>query len=339
VVKNFGDMLGVDYYEIEVNDGSGWNSMPGGATVDFRRRWLETGTWATGDVPFNWTMISGHNVVMSRERFEATGGLGGWNTSRFWIANRDLVVPIDSTKFPDGTYRFRVIGWGVDSGGNLVNPQVLPVCGTQVDNDLVLTFDNRVIDPIGHPGSHNCGGVHTCTLEPDTHIMAVRINGVLVDPCDTVDAASGLLEIDFLAHDPDGHLAVYGLQATYGLNQSVNLLNRPSSAITALTPGAFVGPTYGEALADGAAAPHWHGGRYRLTVNADEAFPEPCCYQLELRAWKRTVVGGQSGINFKCAGSYPHNNLTEYTLGVGVCPDDDDTPTLVGPGGPLVARG
>ncbi|MBZ0298445.1 MAG: carboxypeptidase-like regulatory domain-containing protein, partial [Anaerolineae bacterium] len=238
VVKNFGDLLNVDYLEIEVDDGSGWNPMPGGATVDFRRRWLETGTWAVGDEPFNWTMIAGRNVVMSRERFEATGGLAGWNVTRFWLANRDLVVPIDSTKFPDGTYRFRVIGWQDGGSGTLINRQVLPVCGTEIDNDLVLTFDNRVVTAIGHPASHNCGGVHTCTLEPDTHIEAVRINGVLVEPCETIDASSGLVEIDFLASDPDRHLAVYSLIATYGLNLSVNLLNRPSSTITALTLGA-----------------------------------------------------------------------------------------------------
>jgi hypothetical protein len=332
VVKNFGDMLGVDYYEVEFNSGSGWNPLPAGAAVDFRRRWLETLGWTTGDPAFNWSVISGHNVVLSRERFEATGGLGGWNVNRFWIANRDLVVPIDSTKFADGTYQFRVIGWGVDGGGNLVNPQVLPVCGTTVNNNLVLTFDNRVITSIGHPASHNCGGVHTCTLEPDTHIEAVRINGQSVGPCDTVDAASGTLEIDFLANDPDGHLAVYSMIATYGLNQSVDLLNQPSSTLTPLVAGTQVGPTYGQALGQGAAAPHWYGGRYRLTVNAVEAFPAACCYQLELRAWKRTVTGGQSGINFVCDGGYGHSNITEYTLGVGVCPDDDVTTIATTPG-------
>lgn len=340
VVKNFGDLLSVDYYEIEYNDGSGWNPMPGGATVDFYRRWMQTGTWTTGDVLFNWTNISGRNVVMSRERFEVTGGLGGWNTTRFWLANRDLVVPIDSTKFVDGTYQFRVIGWEINASNNLVNPRILPVCGTQVDNNLVLTFDNRVIDPMGHPPSHNCGGVHICTVEPDTHIEVVRINGVVVEPCETVDATSGILEIDFLAHDPHRHLAVYTLHATYGLNQSVNLLNRPSAVLTALNPGTQVGPTYGEALAQGAAAPYWSGGRFRLTVNVQEAFPEPCCYQLELRAYKRTVVGGQSGIHFSCHMGYAHNNLTEYTLGVGVCPDND-TPTVTIPGGlgTVVPRG
>ncbi|MBZ0302884.1 MAG: hypothetical protein K8J31_24275, partial [Anaerolineae bacterium] len=106
----------------------------------------------------------------------------------------------------------------------------------------------------------------------------------------------------------------------------------------ALTLGAQVGPTYGEALGQGATAPFWGGGRYRLTVNVAEAFPEPCCYQLELRAWKRTTVGYQSGINFVCHTGYAHDNLTEYTLGVGVC-GNNDTPTLPGTIGTVAPRG
>jgi hypothetical protein len=117
-----------------------------------------------------------------------------------------------------------------------------------------------------------------------------------------------MLEIDFMAHDPDGHLTAYSLRATYAENLAVNLLNRPSSTLTPLT-AAQVGPTYGEALEQGATAPTWHGGTIRLTVDLSEAFPEPCCYQLELRAWKRTVVGWQSGIIFGCRRNYAHRLL------------------------------
>ena len=58
-----------------------------------------------------------------------------------------------------------------------------------------------MIDAIGHPADHNCGGVHTCTPEPDTAMLAVPIGGQRVEVCDTVDAASGMLEIDFLVTD------------------------------------------------------------------------------------------------------------------------------------------
>jgi hypothetical protein len=71
----------------------------------------------------------------------------------------------------------------------------------------------------------------------------------------------------------------------------------------------------------GADEPHWRGGRYTLSVPLDEAFPDPCCYQLELRAYKRTVVGHTSG----CYGYHVsvNGNRTEYSIGVGVCPSDD----------------
>ena len=83
---------------------------------------------------------------------------------------------------------------------------------------------------------------------------------------------------------------------------------------------ANINGTYGVALGQGAVAPDWSGGTYRLTVPMSEAFPIPCCYQLELRAWKRTVVGSVADIVFSCEHGYAHNNLSEFTIGVGVCP-------------------
>jgi hypothetical protein len=224
---------------------------------------------------------------------------------------------LNSTKFLDGTYRFRVWGYEVDAGGNLVNGRVLPFCGTQQDNELVLTFDNRVIDPLLDTPSNPChpgtpGAVKLCTTEPDTDFIAVRIDGKQVDPCDVVDAASGMLEIDFRAHDSSGHLARYWLWATYKENLRVDLLSLPGASLTPLAPATQEGPTYGQALAQGATAPNWYGGNMRLRVPANQAFPEPCCYQLELRAWKRTVVN--------CNHDYPDRNRSEYTIGVGVCP-------------------
>jgi hypothetical protein len=81
--------------------------------------------------------------------------------------------------------------------------------------------------------------------------------------------------------------------------------------VTPLIAGTQEGPTYAAALGQGAVRPHWYGGRYRLTIpDAATAFPDPCCYQLELRAYKRTIVN---------CGSTDHRNLTEYSLGVGIC--------------------
>ncbi len=325
-------MLNVDYYEIQYLVGGIFVPLPPGACVDFLRRWIHNVPgFPTGDVPFIFTPMldaasNSHLVVESKEHFEAAGGLAGWGFNRFWLYNEYLVVPIDTTKFLDGTYSFQVVGWQI-AGGKLVNPRPLPVCGSQQQNYWMLTFDNRTYDQPTHPASHHCGeGVHICTQEPDTHISAVRINGQPVDPCDTVDAAAGDLEVDFQVTDSDGYLAVYTLVATYGLSQSVNLLNLAGAVVTVLGAGqsGWAAPgsnaTYGVALSQGAVAPHWYGGHYRLTVPASQAFPQPCCYQLELRGYKRTIAGGGGPLVFSCDTGYPYWNLTEYTLGVGVCP-------------------
>jgi hypothetical protein len=325
--KNSGDILNVDYYEVEFFSGGTWKPLPPGASVSFGRRWMLLPGAVTGDESFAFTSKPDaasvlHDVVESREHFEATHYLDWWPGLgfRFWITNETLLVPIDSIKFADGTYNFRIVGWQLSGSGELINRKVIPICGTEKDNNLVLTFDNQVLDNLTHPADHNCGGLHTCTQEPDTHISEVRVNGIKVNPCDTINATKGTLEVDFLAHDTDGHLAVYSLVATYGLNAVVNLLNLPSAAVTALVAGTQTGwvsgnaeGTYGVALAQGATAPHWYGGKYTLTVDIAEAFQKPCCYQFELRAYKRTVVD--------CNHNYAHNNLTEYSIGVGICPE------------------
>jgi hypothetical protein len=314
--KNPGDMTGVDYIELERYDtgSSSWVPLPMGTELGFKREyWEPGGTPPTKFPDFPVLTLSGHRVWKTRERYEDESGVAwfpdaGW--SRAWLSpNFSLLAYLDTTKLGDGTFEFRAVGWRDDGAGGLKDRQVMPVCGSDEENRFVLAIDDRTITSIGHPASHHCGTVHTCTLEPDTDISAVRINGSLVDPCDTAEA-TGPLEIDFAVTDPDGHLATYSLIATWGLNHSIDLLSL--GTVTALSPGTQVGPTYGEALGQGAVVPTWGGGRYRLTIaDAATAFPEPCCYQLELRAWKRTIVS--------CWGGYTHDNLTEYSLGVGIC--------------------
>jgi hypothetical protein len=316
ITKNPGDMLNVDYYELEVSTDGGttWNPLPAGAPLGFSRMYWDTASLTTGFAGFPVTTKSGHDVYESREHYEAASGLT-WDipgADRYWLSyNWAVLAYLDTDKFADGTYRFHMVGWQVDGGGNLINPRTLPICGTDQGNFLILTFDNRVITPVGHPPSHNCGGlVHVCTLEPDTHFLAVRVNGDPVGICSTVADTEGTLEVDFMAHDPDGHLAVYSLIATYGLNQAVDLLAQPGATITPLVPGTPYGPTYGQALGQGATAPHWYGGNFRLSIPLSEAFPEPCCYQLELRAYKRNIVS--------CEDEFDYANLSEFTIGVGV---------------------
>ena len=205
---------------------------------------------------------------------------------------------------------------------------------------MVLRIDNRLEGAAsGHPmadPNHPCGSgtVHTCTLEPDTDFLGVRIvrrdaitgaptgEVTAVDACGNVPIGpKDLLQVDFLAHDPEGHLAYYTLQATYRENLARNLLVLPGATLTPLggapVPAAVqVGPSYSLARRPnppipppdgGAAAPTWHGGAIRLEVLAQFAFPETCCYQLELRAHKRTVVTCDHSL-------WGHTNYSEYSF-------------------------
>jgi hypothetical protein len=327
VWKNSGNMAAIDYYEIEYGDGTVWQPLPPGAGLTITRHWLfwDGTDWLSGTqaFPYDATTFPGHTVYESREHFEATGPYSDWWPvgGRFWTLREFLILHLDSNRFPDGTYHFRVKGYRVDAGGNLENVigdgKPLPFCGPEeMDNYLVLTFDNRVIDPLLDTPLNPCGAgtVKICTTEPTTDFISVMIGGQEVDLCGVVDASSGMLEIVFKAHDPNGHLARYWLWATYRENLKVNLLDLLSEpgASLVLVSGDQVGPTYGEALGQGATEPRWYGGTMHLTVPADQAFPDPCCYQLELGAWKRTVVN--------CNEIYPHRNWSGYTIGVGVCP-------------------
>jgi hypothetical protein len=337
VYKDDTDMLNVDYYEVKWHNGVEWVEMPTGALVNFQRKWmkLETvGPYPTGLVEFNWssridTGGSNHQVAESRLHYEANGPFSDWTASmnrRSWLENKHLVFPLDSRKLGDGLHRFHVVGWQVDAAGRLTNPRVLPVCSTQQENELILRIDNQVIDELGHPSDHNCGPVHTCTREPDTHILSVKVDGVPLDPCETIGTRSGVLQIDFMASDSGSHLGGYTLNAHWGLSDSHSLLDRPHSNVTVSSTGVQTGwqtgmnrGVYGIALSQpGASAPAWSGGVFRLTVPLDEAFPDPCCYQIRLYAWKRTIVGTSSpnGLKFGCAST--HHNTTEYTIGVGV---------------------
>jgi hypothetical protein len=317
-----GTMIGVDYYEI-VDELE--NPLPPGAETPFSRGYWDTNLLAFGSVPFPVQTIDGHKVYESREHYQAASGLT-WDQpggDRWWTSgHRDLVVPLDSAAFTDGVHRFRAIAWDLDAAGHLTHRRPLPVCGSDDVNEWVLAFDNRVTDELGHPAAHHCGeGVHLCTSEPDTHFISVKINGQQVDPCGVIDAQTGELEIQFLVHDPDGHLAVYSLTAHYGLNQAENLLAHATSLTGA--PGVQPGPTYGAALGQGAVAPKWYGGVMTVKVPVADAFPIPCCYLLRLTAHKRTVVS--------CNYDYPHYNQSEYTLGVGVCGPRIIEPPILNP--------
>jgi hypothetical protein len=313
-------MTGVDYYSIEYDDGTGWDDLPVGWAKNISRSWLTwdpvTGIPETGWAHFPFADKNGKWVMESREHFEANGPFGDWapGGSRVWMIYAYLVMRLDSPKFDDGTYRFRIRGYAEDAAGNLVLPgEVLDNCGTTIDNEVVLTFDNRLEDDPAHPAGHASGPdtIHRPVIEPDTDFIQVLINGQQVDACDVVNATTGTLEIRFEASDPDGHLSHFGLSSHWGESEARNLFSYPHTLVKeGTTP--YLGPTYEDALSDGAPRPEWKGGTYRLTMDLEDACPEPCCYLFRLRAYKRNIVGCDYDKDFW--------NVSEYSLGVGVCP-------------------
>ena len=332
----------VDYYEplVSADNGLSWAPLPTSALGGITRWYYVPATQSWVAVPFLHT-VDGRRVYESRVHYEASHDPGSWGHTRYWAFGTYgyLVRWLTTQPFLNGTYRLRLRGWQ-RVGDELVNPtDPLPTCGVTIPAEVVVQIDNRLVGAgSGHPPSvpsHPCGAgtVHTCTLEPDTDFVAVRIvhadaSEVPVDACGNVPIGPGdVLEVDFFAHDPEGHLAYYTLQATYGENQKVNLLapsdvpsvDMPGFGLSSLAglavPAAVqVGPDYAVARSDqGAVAPEWKGGGLRLRVKALEAFPETCCYQLELRAHKRTVVN--------CSGSlWNHTNYSEYSFLVVVNP-------------------
>ncbi len=342
----------VDYYEFQwSNDGGAtWNDMPPTAVGDVPREY-----WIPATNTFQWVSflgppIDGRLVFESRQHYEATHDPGTWGLTRFWMAYNYLSLMnwLTQTPFINGTYRLRIKGWQL-VGGHLTNPQnlsFLPTCSTQSPAELVLRIDNRLVGAAsGHPladPNHPCGlgTVHTCTLEPDTDFLGVRIvrrdvNGVPTGVVTEVGACGNvpigpqdLLQVDFFAYDLEGHLAFFTLQATYRENLARDLLALPGMILTPLggapVPAAVqVGPTYSLARspnppnappAGGAAAPTWAGGAIRLEVPAKLAFPETCCYQLELRAHKRTLVDCDHGTYTL----WGHTNYSEYSFMIAV---------------------
>lgn len=325
---------GIDYYGIEFSDDDGatWADVPVEALGSFVREYWDFALGTDVDVGFSATVpISGQHVYETVAHYEQTHTPGDWGGSKVWLGtNIDLVFPwVTAPAFGDGTYLLRVIGYS-EAGGVLTKTHdPLLVCDSQTPAQIVVTIDNQsVFDPPG-PGDNPCGPgtTHSCTNEPTTDILDARIvhidnSASPIGPCGNVTLAEGdMLEVDFIAFDAQGHLASYSLIATYGENLARDLVALAGGAagLQALPGGAppvpaaaQVGPDYATArsVPQNAVAPTWAGGALRLRLPAATAFPESCCYQLELRAYKRTIVN--------CQENFAHRNLSERSFQVTV---------------------
>ncbi|MCC6771667.1 MAG: carboxypeptidase regulatory-like domain-containing protein [Gemmatimonadaceae bacterium] len=320
----------VDFYEIEYSPDGGvsWAQMPAPALGTFTREYWDFVLGTDVDVPFSAQVpIDGRHVYETLEHYEATHTPADWGASKVWLGtNIDMVVPwVSAPTFGDGTYSLRVIGYD-EAAGVLSNARILNVCDSNTESRITVTIDNQSSFPAPGPVDNPCGSgtTHNCTNEPETDILDARIvraagGTTAIGACGEVRIEPGdMLEVDFVAHDAQGHLAWYSLIATYGENLSRNLIGL-GGALSALPGGAppvpaaaQVGPDYAAArtLPQNAAAPTWTGGAIRLSISAAVAFPESCCYQLELRAYKRTIVD--------CLANNAHRNLSERSFQVSV---------------------
>lgn len=311
----------VDWYEVEYaqyDTSTGWGSYApvpiGSLGAISRTYWTsDSSPWAT--LTFAPTVVGGHTVYPSRKKLETSlvapwVCFSGCQLLFLWLTN--------SSAWQDGTYRLRLRAYKEQPAGTLVE-QLLDPCDEGDPNEIVITLDNRPMPDLAHlpPGTpdHPCGPgtVHTCTKEPDVDVVEVRLvrgDGTIetILPC-TIHTRqpNDTIEIDFSVDDRDDHLGRYTLHATYGENQSSDLADG-TTTLTPLTADA-VGPTYRQALTQGATSPKWHGGTITVKVPLAQMaakFPDPCCYQIELFAEKRTIVG--------CDQRYLHNNLAEYSF-------------------------
>ena len=321
-VGQFGTASQADYYEIEYSPHgtAAWVPLPSTALLDFSRAYFDStqpiGFQYPPPVPFPVKTFGTKHVYESRQHYEAHHPPPNWGsplTGRAWYQNVNTLAYIQTANtIPDDTYDFRIVGYralgggAVDPGPDESTRKVIDGCGGSADNNLlVLRIDNRT------PFTPVAGTVHLPTSEPDCGISHVRIGGVEVGACGFQQLQKGTpLEIDFFATDANGHLDHYELVVEHGLGAVANLLNPAEVGTLTLTPisGGPQGPTYANAITQGAVRPVWNGGTMRLHINdASKVFPETCCYLIRLTVWKRNIVN--------C--SYPiYYNQFHYTFTV-----------------------
>jgi hypothetical protein len=290
-------------------------------------------------IPFHVQSISDgttfHNVIETIAHYEATNGPQLWDSG-----THDLLAIVNTVNnLANGTYYVQIRGWQMSGSGTLLNPQILPICGSPeadnpVDNYWVFTVDNQMVAAISTPqgledinGLHcGLGTVHQCTGQPESAILQVQIlhqdqTTTPIGPCANVCIVdTDQVIIDFVAYDPDYYLAYYTMDVVYGASLIIDLLSlggtiTPSPIAPPYAPATSqVGPDYGTALSQVASAPWWNGGAMRLTVPATAAFPETCAYELQLFVHKRTISGcdhsfwnqwNQSGLSFTIVNPCP----------------------------------
>ena len=307
----------VDYFKVQVSrDGGAWADLPSPAFAGYTRSYWDGSAFVP--VAFTPTLKNGQMVIMTRHHYEVLnpaiprfGGAVIWN-------DYATLFYFDSTQpglTPDALYQLRFDGFAADAADKLIasSERILPTCGRETAEQLYLRIDNQALV---HPAPslpapckipHACGGIiHACTVEPDCYIREIWKNEgqsgqECVSACDIARLEpTDTLTLHFSVTCPptvqDGHLGGYWLRAEYGANQAfyiaAPLFVDATGGVGTLAadPTAEFGPSYSQALAQGAARPLWSGGDFKVTLRGTD-FPECCAYLLRLWAWKRTTNG------------------------------------------------
>ncbi|MEO8034969.1 MAG: hypothetical protein ABI837_11110, partial [Acidobacteriota bacterium] len=307
-------LTNADYYEFEYspNTPTAWTPIPMSQLATFVRPY-----WDFSSVPYKYlgavfapSVIGGRNVYETMSHYEtanpaAWGNLfGGKVWTEFtqllsWATMHPAVSPGSSATpaIADGVYKVRLRAYK-KTGPDTLTEVPMPICGEAkptTPSELVLAVDNRLAPDPTHATypPHPCTAVHACVTEPDTDFLSIKIihggNETLVEACGQYTLHdSDTLEIRYYAYDPDGHLDSYSLTAYYGESGSFSLVPPHVPAIGAPTGAIPVADSAGPSYVPVASA-QWKGGGMVVNVPGS-AFPLTCCYLLDLRAFKRTIV-------------------------------------------------
>ncbi len=307
----------VDYFKVQYSrDGGPWSDLPSPAFGGFTRSYWDGTTFVP--VAFNPTLKNGQMVIISRHHYEDLNpGIPRFGGQVIWNDYATLFY-FDTTQpglTPDALYQLQFDGFAADAGDNLIaaSERILPTCGEDSAERVYLRIDNQAQT---HPGPtpplpckipHACGGIiHACTVEPDCYIREIWKNEGLpgqecVSACDIARLEpTDTLTIHFSVTCPataqDGHLGGYWMRAEYGANQAF-YLTAPLYVDAAggvgtlqADPTLETGPSYSQALVQGASRALWYGGDFKVSLRGSD-FPECCAYLLRLWAWKRTTNG------------------------------------------------
>ncbi|NNF64890.1 MAG: hypothetical protein HKN07_11625 [Acidimicrobiia bacterium] len=339
----WGSGAAIDYYEIEYSlNGSPFAPLPADTVAGFQRIYWGPECGVPGSPKFNPVSFPAvdkfdaanvsHRVIRTRRDFEQACDPASWENmwfpggGRWWTTNRDYLFTwhtaatsgsAETPLLADGLYTLRVVGWAVDGAGKLVDRQLMRRCDTNEVERLLIRLDNRLVP--NHAASipshpHGAGFTHIPTIDPDCDIVSMVKNEGgkgerVVNPCDIVRLRdTDSLTVHFTATVPAGvndeHLGGYSMGVHYAESAFFDAL--AASGGPQSDPTVIVGPTYSQAVAQGAVRPQWGGGSYKVVLPGS-AFPETCAYLFNLAAWKR--------VNNGCGSvEYFHRNETEYSI-------------------------